>query len=250
MEAAAALLIFGNICRANASNCDYVSDKVQYFDVSKINASGPVYIGKAPLPKNIQGVFWLKDDGGDSLVSFGAPLGGDDNAECSNGKLTPKGKSFCTRVSNVQGRGWTYQDVATPAGPFGGKFPSAADKFYRTCGMKWEFCFDSEANPTTWTGSALSSRGLPCVNVFAMASTTGVYKGAMYGGEYWKVTTKALGIVPMPSWLPGNFEMIQVMDGNGNRILPAWDNFAKVNKQIVYYDDAGATHSMLPEVVV
>lgn len=247
-SSAVALIVFG-VTKASGSNCDYVSDKVQYYDVSKINASGPVFIGKAPLPPKIQGVFWLKDDGGDALVSFGAPPGGDGSGECNTGKLIPKAsdqKSYCTTVSNVRAGGWTYQGVATPAGVFGGKFPSAADSFYRTCGMKWEFCFDSETDPTTWDGKAVSTRGLPCVNAFALASTTGVHSGTMYGGQYWKVTTKALGIVPMPSWLPGNFDMIQVMDGNGDKIQPAWDNYAKGNQQIVYYDDV----SLEPEVLV
>ena len=73
--------------------------------------------------------------------------------------------------------------------------------------------------------------------MFAAAPTTGVYSGTKYGGEYWRVTTKALGVVPLPSWMPGNFDMIQVMDAQGTRIQPAWSKFASDNKKgIVVYD--------------
>lgn len=226
--------------KTGGSNCDYVSDKVHFVDVDNITGKmdQSVYIGKSPLPEKIQGAFWLVDDGGDALVAFGSPPGGG-NGECNNGNLTKEAdrESYCATVSTVRPGGWTFQALATPGGLFGGKFPSPADSFYRTCGTKWKFCFDSNGDPSTFDAKAISTRGLPCVNVFALASTTGEYKGSKYGGHYWRVTTKALGIVPMPSWLPGNFDMIQVMDAQGNRIQPAWDNFASKNKQIVYYHD-------------
>lgn len=53
------------------------------------------------------------------------------------------------------------------------------------------------------------------------------------------MTTKALGIIPMPSWLPGDFDMVQVMDASGQRIQPAWDTFTSRNTKdprIVSYD--------------
>lgn len=233
-----AAVSFVILASAAGSTCDYVSDKVQYIDVEAIDASGPVFIGKAPLPENIQGVFWFKDDGGDGLVSFGGPH---ENDECSNGKLTEdtdnSGK-FCTAVSTVRPGGWTYQAEATPS-PFGGHFPSVADKFYLGCGEKWKFCFDSNSNPTSLDAAPISTRGFPCVNVFEATKTTGVYKGTQNGGHLWRVTTKAFGVFPLPSFVPGNFDVIQVMDGSGNRVQPAWDTFAAANKQIVYYQDDG-----------
>lgn len=234
-------VVLCGLCWATAhamgSNCDYVSDKVTYFDVANINSSGPVFIGKAPLPEKIQGVFWLVDDGGDAVVSFGAPAGGG-SGECSNGKLTKQAgsDSYCSSISTVRPGGWIFQGIATPPGISGGKFPSSADSFYRTCGTKWQFCFDSDTNPTSFDAKALATRGLPCVNVFSLATTTGEYKGVKSGGHYWRVTTKAMGVIPLPSWCPGNFDMIQVMDGNGDKVQPAWDMFAKANKQIVYYE--------------
>lgn len=221
------------------SNCEYVSDQVKYVDVDDIDASGPVYVGKAPLPKRLQGVFWYVDDGGDALVSLGGPEGGDDSVECNNGKLSEDTErngenKYCTTVSTVRPGGWMFQAQGTPW-PFGGKFPTAADELYLTCGMKWKFCTNSMDEPTKLEAIPISQRGLPCINVFAMTSTTGEYKGTKDGGEFWRVTTTALGI-PMPPFIPGNFDMVQVMDANGKRIQPAWDNFAAENKQIVYYE--------------
>lgn len=225
---------------AEDSNCGYVSDKVQYVNVSDIDANGPVYIGKEPLPARFQGVFWLVDDGGDALVSFGKPEGGDDSVECNNGKLSEDTEAnseykYCTTVSTVRPGGWTFQAQGTPW-PFGGAFPTAADEFYRTCGTKWKFCLDAMDEPTKLKADPIAQRGLPCVNVFAAASTTGEYKGTKDGGEYWRVTTKAVGVIPLPSFIPGNFDMIQVMDADGSKIQPAWDNFAAKNEQIVYYE--------------
>jgi hypothetical protein len=226
------------------TSCDYVSDEVTYVDVDSIDTSGNdvVYIGRSPLPENAQGVFWLKDDGGDALVSFGKAEGGDDGMECNNGRLSQDPGSngmFCTTISTVRRGGWTFQAEATPW-PFGGKFPSAADEFYRTCGEKWKFCFDSQDNPQTLDAKPISTRGFPCVNVFEASTTTGEYKGTKDGGHYWRITTKALGVIPLPSWVPGNFDMIQVMDGSGARVQPAWDNFAEQNKQIVVYTGSPA----------
>ena len=214
------------------SNCAYVSEKVTYTDVDKINASN-VYFGTSPLPERVQGAFWLKDDGGNSLIGLGTPPGGDGSGECNNGRLSKQeGNLYCTFISTVHPGGWAFQAVAAPVHPFGGKFPSPADEFYRKCGMKWKYCAIKDLTKLDLIPSPMRS----CVNVFALSSTTGEYKGTLYGGQYWKITTKALGIVPLPSWIPGNFDMIQVMDGKGNKIQPAWDMFAKDNKQIVTYD--------------
>merc|ERR1711957_1157242 len=109
----------------------------------------------APLPENVQGMFWLVDDGGDALIAFG----GSGNGECSNGKLTEesagwgwkKTKQYCTTVSTVRQGGWTFQAQGTPKGVFGGNFPTGADKIYKTCGSKWKFCYNSNTNPTSAT---------------------------------------------------------------------------------------------------
>lgn len=241
----------GKANAAAGSNCDYVSDKVYYLDVDKITASH-VYLGKAPLPKNAQGAFWLVDDGGDALVAFGTSPDGDDSGECSNGKLVQEADSsrYCTTVSTVRPGGWTFQAFGTPSpGVSGGEFPTAADRFYRMCGTKWQFCFDSNVTTAQLEAIPLITRGPPCINVFALTSTVGEYKGTKYGGEYWRITTKALGI-PLPSFVPGNFDMIQVMDGEGNKVQPAWDMFAKANKQIVIYDDANGTEPGEAELIV
>ena len=216
---------------APVQNCGYMTDNVTYVDAGK-----DVFIGKAPLPLNVQGAFWLVDDGGDALVAFGTPPDGEAGGECSNGRLAErpgKNGSFCTTISTVQPGGWTFQGYGTPP-LFGGHFPTEADKFYLECGMKWEYV-DSETAPTKMDLIPSPTRS-GCVNVFALTTTTGVYKGKKEGGHFWRITTKAVGIVPMPSWLPGNFDMIQVMDGNGTKIQPAWDMFAAANKQIVSYD--------------
>lgn len=224
------------------SSCDYVSSNVKYVDVDKILTSGAVYVGKAPLPERTHGMFWLVDDGGDALVSFGGPPGGVGTGECSSGKLTQEGgeddkTSYCTTISTVRPGGWTFQAFGTPPGVSGGKFPTNADSFYEMCGSKWKFCFDSNQDPTSATAVPEKSRSW-CVNVMAASTTTAEYKGTKHGGHYWRVTTKALGIIPLPSWVPGNFDMIQVVDGDGNKVQPGWDMFAAANKQIVVYTGA------------
>jgi len=230
------IVLFISYASSYASNCDYVSDSVQYVNVSEISSSGPLFVGRSPLPDRVQGVFWFVDDGGDALISLGSGPNNKPDDECNSGVLTRQGNQMCTSISTVRPGGWTFQAEATPK-LFGGKFPSIADEFYRTCGSKWTFCFDAATSgtPAKLTASATATRGLPCVNVFSLASTTGEYQGTKYGGHYWRVTTKALGIVPLPSFVPGDFDMIQVMDGNGQKIQPAWNKFAEANEQIVFY---------------
>merc|ERR1712166_1428824 len=98
--------------KTGASNCDYVSDKVTYYDTDSIGPDGPVYVGNTSLPSRLQGVFWLVNDGGDALVSFGAPPGGDPQAECNNGRLVQDGSAYCATVSTVRPGGWTFQALA------------------------------------------------------------------------------------------------------------------------------------------
>merc|ERR1719446_33201 len=86
--------------------------------------------------------------------------------------------------------------------------------------MTWNWCFDSDNSPTKFDAYPEAKRS--CVNVMAMGSTKGEYKGQKDGGHYWRVTTLGLGIIPLPDWVLGNFDMIQVMDGNGAKIQPAW----------------------------
>merc|ERR1711988_427488 len=100
------------------------------------------------------------------------------------------------------------------------------------CGMKWEYCFNDNTNPTHMDLNPHHTRGFGeagCIDPFPLTTTTAEYKDKKLGGHYWRVTTKAFGKIPVPG--PGNFDMIQVMDGHGNRIQPAWDAFAKANKQ-------------------
>ena len=253
------------IAAASGATCNYHSDAVTWTNVSDIvssnstgtNFSGAssskvVNIGTDPLPERAQGAFWLVDDGGDAIVALGPPPGGraagaqharapaaagvagGGEPACSVGELGKDSKGrWCTSVSTVQPGGWLFQGEATPRGVFGGKFPSPADRFYRGCGTRWEFCFDDEVEP-----SAIALRAIPtrsCANVFALTTTAAEYKGRKDGGHYWRVTTKALGVVPMPPWLPGNFDMIQILDAEGRKLQPAWNNFAIANEQIVSY---------------
>lgn len=228
------------------NDCSYLSDKVRYANVSDIGPEGPIYIGKAPLPENLQGAFWLVNDGGDALISLGGPVGGDGSGECGNGKLAQDGDKYCSSVSTVRGGGWSYQAITRP-GLSSGPFPTIADRLYRDCGMKWKWCFDSDSAPTMFDASPENLRA--CVNVMALASTKGKYKGMKHGGHYWRVTTLGLGIIPLPDWVLGNFDMIQVMDSNGAKVQPAWDMFAAANEQIVVYDDFGRAPSILSTLV-
>lgn len=212
---------------------------MKHYSPLDITADGPMYIGKAPLPAKLQGVFWLVDDGGDALISLGAPPGSDGSGRCANGKLVQKeADKFCSSISTVRPGQWSYQQVTKP-GLSGGKFPTVADKFYDSCAIEWKWCFNSEDDPTVFKADPVQHRSA-CVNVMAMGTTHGKYEGEKWGGHYWRVTTLGLGVVPLPDWLLGNFDMIQVMDGNGQKIQPAWDKFAAANPAgIVMYDDFG-----------
>jgi hypothetical protein len=229
------------------NDCSYLSNKVSYVNVSDITSEGPIYVGKAPLPEKLHGMFWLVNDGGDALVSLGGPVRGDGSGDCGSGKLAQHGSKYCSSVSTVRGGGWSYQAVTKP-GLSSGPFPTIADRLYDSCGMKWNWCFDSDSDPTLFDADPVNLRH--CVNLMAMASTKGEYKGRQYGGHYWRVTTLGLGIIPLPSWLLGNFEMIQVMDGSGVKIQPAWDMFAKENDQIVVYSDFGKSPGSVQTTVV
>merc|ERR1719454_2382416 len=99
------------------NDCSYLSNKIRYVDVADIGPEGPIFIGKSNLPENLQGAFWLVNDGGDALISLGGPVGSDGSGQCASGRLQMEkahpGK-YCSKVSTVRKGGWSFQAITKP----------------------------------------------------------------------------------------------------------------------------------------
>lgn len=184
----------------------------QVVKVRDVDGYGPMVVGVAPLPENIQGLWWLTNQGASSaLVSFGGP--NFDGAGCSTGLLDPYGR---TRVRVEGERSFStaqrdYADLGLEA------FDGVYDFYFNTN--------DTHSNPTFAHIAASNINGFPFTgsgDFFANFSMTFLPEGRpeYAGSKVWLRQTSFMGINAGEDYL-----LVQVVDGNRQKIEPAWSKF-------------------------
>mmetsp|Transcript_89545 Transcript_89545/g.191882 ORF Transcript_89545/g.191882 Transcript_89545/m.191882 type:complete len:374 (-) Transcript_89545:42-1163(-) len=177
--------------------------------VEDITSAGPLTLGTAPLPEVMQGIFWLTAQGRSSaLASFGGPTR--DGGGCSPGQLADG--RYDVRVAGD--RVWAFADPEY----LSWKFVEAVDLVYH-------FIFDDTLSPKK-------------VQIYPEARVLDVTLTAEWlldfegdlaeggderwpGSVVWKRPSKVLGKEVSA------YDLVQVMNGNGERIEPAWSDFVK-----------------------
>merc|ERR1719401_314935 len=108
-------------------------DVIQSDDTSSVprdSITSYMPVGKAPLPPQLRGIFWMTDQGKQSaLMSFGGPSG---HAEYNTGSVDEHG---CISIKLNGFRNWTMADAETFSG-------------YRAKDLIYHFEFDDAQNPT------------------------------------------------------------------------------------------------------
>jgi hypothetical protein len=193
----------------------------------------PIRIGQAPLPTQLRGVFWLSDQGdSSSLVSFAPSNDGDHDGERVSPGAMPSDAQYKVRVTGD--RTWSFADKS-----FNWEASQVMDIVY-------EFDFDSATNPTTarvWAGGGSA----------ASIIWTGVTYAVEFGMELlqtphpkypssvvWERPSRVLGQEV------SSYEVIQVMDEDGNKLEPAFSDWVAYNKlpatgntpDVIYYFEA------------
>jgi hypothetical protein len=195
--------------------------------VSELTGDGPMLIGKAPMPKNLRGLFWLHAQGDSScLASMGGPS--NDGGEFSTGQMS---KDYWIRVSGD--RSWAFADKDSPTLKSAAKFDVAYD-----------FQWDSVEDPTfaqiyikfLKLGFTIESEWLMDYEMYLVPEGLEEYPGSVV----WRRRSKFIN--GLLNWAAGwddthktkpgesggaNYYLVQVIDENGERIQPAFDKFAE-----------------------
>ena len=168
----------------------------------------------AMMPKNLQGVFWLSRQGDSSALMTFAKTG--DGDMCSTGVInTNKGEAdYMVRCAGD--RSWAFADKGRSHGAV-----NLMDLIYI-------FYFDNHENPT-------KCQIIPWArNVGIKLTATWIMDFDMRVVEHEKYTNSVVWL--RESYLFGmhgkgeDYDLIQVVDAEGNRIEPAWSDFVAYQK--------------------
>lgn len=194
----------------------------QEWDVSQPAPPGqPLSVAGPDMPQNLQGVFWLMDQGDSSaLMTFGKT---GDGGVCSTGILNtnPGMANYVVRCSGD--RSWAFADKGRSF-----KFVNLVDFIYK-------FYFDSCENPTR-------CQIIPWArNLGFELSATWILDFDMHVIAHEKYANSVVWL--RDSYLFGNraksadYHLVQVVDAEGNRLEPAWSDFVAYQSSA----DAGTT---------
>lgn len=187
----------------------------------------PMRIGKAPLPPQLRGVYWLSDQGdSSSLVSFAQSNDGDG---LSPGAMPADGKY---KVRVIGDKVWSFADRS-----FNWEASQVMDIIY-------EFDFDEDITEArVWAGGGNKA------SIIWTGVTYAVNFGMKLRTEPHPRYTNSV-VWDRPSSFLGNvlssYEVIQVMDEDGNKLEPAFSDWVRYNNQaetgetpgIIYYFEA------------
>lgn len=182
----------------------------------------PMHVGKAPLPPQLRGMFWLtKQDNMSAIMSFGGPT--NDGGKCSLGVLGEDGK-YVVRVAGD--RCWAMASMA--------KVPRIGQ-----LDLIYNFCFDSATDPRKcqiWPelrtlGVWLTAEWLLD---FEMLLTDG--DDAFPGSVVWSRPSYLFG---KGSGLSSEYALVQVIDEHGAVIQPAFDKFVAFQNSAKAGDSPG-----------
>jgi len=184
--------------------------------VEDINGAGPLLVGTAPLPVALQGVWWvIGESSGSSLLSFGGP--NNDGNGCSLGYISGEKNSYKIRAEGD--------------GVMAASEPSGLDKIIEAGDKTYHFEFDDAANPTFGQVYMLLE-GIGMKEKFPeqiMSSQMHLLPDGdvEYAGSLvWLRNTTVWGLN-----IVGDTKLVQVMDGSGEKIEPAWSKFVAAEKE-------------------
>lgn len=189
--------------------------------VEDITADGPLLLGTAPLPENLQGLFWLTQQAsGSAVASFGGPSR--DGGGCSTGQLASDGR-YDVRVAGD--RVWSLADDGTTIS----KFIEAADLVYH-------FIFDDSANPKkAQIYPEARNLGFTLTAEWLLDFEMELVEGGderWQGSVVWRRPSEILG-------KKAEYALVQIMTGDGTRIEPAWSEFVKYQNSAEAGPDPG-----------
>lgn len=183
--------------------------------VEDVSAAGPLILGTAPLPLTLQGIWWIAGQGsGSSLLSFGGP--NSDGNGCSLGYIT--------------GENNTYKIRAEGDRVFSTSDPSGLDKLAEVGDQVYHFDFDNAVRPTfgkmhvlfqslgvkaKWAELPMSSQ------MHLLPDGDPEYPGSVV----WLRNTTVWG-----AHVVADTKLIQLIDGAGDKIEPAWSKFVASEK--------------------
>ena len=175
-----------------------------------VSAAGPLVVGTAPLPPTLRGVFWLQNQGdSSSIMSFGKT---NDGGGVGTGALT-EGNPYLVRCGGD--RAWAFSDKGRSY-----TLVNAVDLCYK-------FFFDDLENPRRCQIFPHAPVGLTLDWTWLLDFDMHVVQSRDYPSSVvWRRVTHALGR-EVPS---EQYDLVQILDENGNRLQPAFFEFTAVMK--------------------
>jgi len=183
--------------------------------VEDMLGAGPMILGTAPLPIALQGIWWFAGQtSGSALLSFGGS--NNDGSGCSLGYLTGEKNSYKIRAEGDR--------VVSSSEP------SGLDKVMETGDKVYYYEFNNAANPTLgqiytyFDGLGGAQEGAKSA---MMKSTMQLQPNGDLeypGSLVWLKNTTVLGINVKDT------KIVQVIDGAGEKIEPAWSKFVASEK--------------------
>jgi len=186
-------------------------DNMELKDALCSDATEAIRIGKAPLPKQLRGIYWLSDQKDSSaLMSFAQS---NDGGGYSSGQITEKADGTGSYMVRVGGdKVWSFADRAG-----GFKLANLLDLVYH-------FEFDNATNPTKAqifpAADNLMSLKVTATQLLDFRMTL-EHGGEFPNSVWWGRDSFAVG----QEMKDKAYKLIQIVDENGTKLSPAWDEF-------------------------
>jgi len=185
--------------------------------VEDISGAGPMILGTAPLPPALQGIWWVAGrPSGSSLFSFGGP--NNDGSGCSLGYISGEKNSYKVRAEGDR-------VIATSE-------PTGVEKLVEAGDMVYYFEFDNAVNPRFGQVYMLFEGLSMGVKEKLRESVMNSQMHLLPNGdpEYprslvWLRNSTFWGINAV-----GDTKLVQVIDGMGQKIEPAWSKLIASEK--------------------
>jgi len=196
------------------------------------NASLPLPPGRAPLPKSLRGVFWLGGQKDRSALLTFAKNDGTDCKWCSTGKLIGNGY----RIRPLGSCSWAFANVEG--------FWNPGYSWASNMMLVYDWFFDDPVNPTfahmgpvvgalPWNSGGLLAKQRWWLSFdMALQSAEQAEEKGYNGSVFWSRSTYLF-----KAWRFSHYDLVQVVDEDGNRIEPAWSKF------VAYQESASAGKS-------
>lgn len=199
--------------------CPFSKMQEKTAQCATVSADGPITVGTAAmgLPSSLQGVFWLTEQGDSSaLMSFGTS---NDGAGLSRLDMTQGDYQFKVRVGGD--KVWSFHDKATSWG-----LVEATDLIYN---FRME---GADGNPAQSADEIVAAQIIPSGrNLMGLALTAtwllNFRAELKEPGTHEKYTSSVVWARPSEVFgvAGGYYDLVQVIDGEGNKLQPAFDDW-------------------------